>query len=168
MVRSELSLAPAHLCLLWRQLQGPQARAPGSEKQLSCVLSKNEDCNILVAWSSPGWGRKLPWSNGWGMGLWAVPWDHWPERATRESPRPRTQLRLAAPVSQRRLLSSAPFPRFTFPHIRLCVNPFSSPGSLHQHQNRFTNHQLGLFFAYHSAPRAFQRPSSRKALCLGE
>lgn len=67
MDRSVLSPAPACLRLWWRQLQGPQAKAPGSEKPLSCVCSKNEDCNILMALRSGLW-EEATWGDGGGAG----------------------------------------------------------------------------------------------------
>lgn len=73
MARPALSLAPACLRLLERQLQAPQATAPGSEKQLSCVLSKNEDCNIPVALSSGLW-EEATWGDGGGGGLRVEMW----------------------------------------------------------------------------------------------
>lgn len=73
MVPSVLSLAPACRCLVERQLQGPQAKALGSEKQLSCVFSKNEDCNILMALSSGLW-EEVTWGNGGGGGIWVETW----------------------------------------------------------------------------------------------
>lgn len=73
MVPSVLSLAPACHCLVERQLQGPQAKALGSEKQLSCVFSKNEDCNILMALSSGLW-EEVTWGNGGGGGIWVETW----------------------------------------------------------------------------------------------
>lgn len=73
MARPVLSLALACLRLLWRQLQGPQAKAPGSEKQLSCVRSKNEDCNILMALRSGLW-EEATWGDGGGQGLWVEMW----------------------------------------------------------------------------------------------
>ena len=163
MVRSVLSLAPACLCFMRRQLQGPRAKAPGSEKQLSCVLSKNEECNILVALSSGLW-EEATWGRWRGQG--ATGGD---VGTTGQSPVPSSPLRLAGCMnSEKWLFSSAPFPSCTFPHIQLCVNPFSSPGSQHQHPNVFSKHQPWLFFVCHPAPRAFKRPSSWKARCAGE
>lgn len=59
--------------LAHRQLQGPQAKAPGSGRQPSCVLSKNADCNILLALSSGLW-EEAARGNGGGRGLWVGAW----------------------------------------------------------------------------------------------
>lgn len=111
---------------------------------------------------SSGLWEEATWGDGGGGGLWVEMWG-----PLGQSQAPSSPLRLAAELREEWLFS-ARFPSCTFPRIQLCVNPFSSPGSQHQHPDIFTKYQPWLFFACHPAPRACKRPSSWEVQCLGE
>lgn len=150
------------MCLLWRQLQGPQARTPGSEQQLLCVFSKNEDCKILMAWSLQLWeevarGDSGVKGYGWGRGDYRAGMSTHGEM--QPPPLPPPQVWLYKLGEEAALLS--------FSHVSI----FSTSGyvAMPSHPLRasaptFTNHPSRLC---HQAPRTFKRPSGGSTVPWG-